>query len=96
MLMLGPIGFAAPWVLTALIALPILWVILRAMPPAPRLEIPWFPTSPARFFAERERYRFGIGKAAHPPAAASTHAVPSPPLTLAASPPHRRSATPPP
>ncbi|MTD98906.1 DUF4159 domain-containing protein [Paracoccus sp. YIM 132242] len=37
MLMLGPIGFAAPWVLTALIALPILWVILRAMPPAPRL-----------------------------------------------------------
>ncbi|MCZ0961167.1 DUF4159 domain-containing protein [Paracoccus sp. EF6] len=37
MLMLGPIGFAAPWVLTALIALPVLWVILRAMPPAPRL-----------------------------------------------------------
>ncbi|WP_374298855.1 DUF4159 domain-containing protein [Paracoccus sp. (in: a-proteobacteria)] len=34
--MLGPIGFAAPWVLTALIALPVLWVILRAMPPAPR------------------------------------------------------------
>ena len=37
MLMLGPIGFAAPWVLTALIALPVLWVILRALPPAPRL-----------------------------------------------------------
>ena len=36
MLMLGPIGFAAPWVLTALIALPVLWVILRALPPAPR------------------------------------------------------------
>ncbi|TBN39509.1 DUF4159 domain-containing protein [Paracoccus subflavus] len=36
MLMLGPIGFAAPWVLVALIALPVLWVILRAMPPAPR------------------------------------------------------------
>ncbi|WP_440801038.1 DUF4159 domain-containing protein [Paracoccus sp. 22332] len=36
MLMLGPIGFAAPWVLTALVALPVLWVILRAMPPAPR------------------------------------------------------------
>ncbi|WP_338142926.1 DUF4159 domain-containing protein [Paracoccus haematequi] len=34
--MLGPIGFAAPWVLTALVALPVLWVILRAMPPAPR------------------------------------------------------------
>ncbi|MDB6178872.1 DUF4159 domain-containing protein [Paracoccus sp. Z330] len=36
MLVLGPIGFAAPWVLTALIALPVLWLILRAMPPAPR------------------------------------------------------------
>ncbi|WP_295044275.1 DUF4159 domain-containing protein [uncultured Paracoccus sp.] len=36
MLMLGPIGFAAPWVLAALIALPVLWVILRAMPPAPK------------------------------------------------------------
>lgn len=36
MLMLGPIGFVAPWVLTALIALPVLWVILRALPPAPR------------------------------------------------------------
>ena len=30
-----PIGFAAPWVLTALVALPILWLILRAIPPAP-------------------------------------------------------------
>lgn len=36
MLMLGPLGFAAPWVLGALIALPVLWVILRAMPPAPK------------------------------------------------------------
>ena len=36
MLVLGPLGFAAPWVLTALIALPILWLILRAMPPSPR------------------------------------------------------------
>lgn len=30
-----PIGFAAPWVLLALIALPILWLVLRAIPPAP-------------------------------------------------------------
>ncbi|WP_299355525.1 DUF4159 domain-containing protein [uncultured Shimia sp.] len=30
-----PIGFAAPWVLLALVALPILWIILRAIPPAP-------------------------------------------------------------
>lgn len=36
MLLLGPIGFAAPWVLTALVALPVLWVILRAIPPAPQ------------------------------------------------------------
>ncbi|MDO5657877.1 MAG: DUF4159 domain-containing protein [Paracoccus sp. (in: a-proteobacteria)] len=33
---LGPIGFATPWLLGGLIALPLLWVILRAMPPAPR------------------------------------------------------------
>lgn len=37
MLILGPLGFIAPWVLTALIALPVLWLILRAMPPSPRL-----------------------------------------------------------
>ncbi len=36
MLMLGPLGFAAPWVLTGLVALPVLWVLLRAVPPAPR------------------------------------------------------------
>src|SRR6056297_1709521 len=34
-MMLGPIGFAAPWLLLALAALPILWIILRAVPPAP-------------------------------------------------------------
>lgn len=33
---LGPIGFAAPWALAALIALPLLWLLLRATPPAPR------------------------------------------------------------
>jgi hypothetical protein len=31
----GGIGFAAPWLLLALGALPILWLILRAVPPAP-------------------------------------------------------------
>ncbi len=35
MLTLGPIGFAAPWLLLGLIALPILWLLLRAVPPAP-------------------------------------------------------------
>src|SRR6056297_4279874 len=29
------IGFATPWLLLTLLALPILWVILRAVPPAP-------------------------------------------------------------
>ncbi len=32
---IGPLGFAAPWLLLGLIALPILWILLRAVPPAP-------------------------------------------------------------
>ena len=32
---LGPVGFTAPWLLLALAALPVLWLILRAVPPAP-------------------------------------------------------------
>ncbi|MEZ8015470.1 MAG: BatA domain-containing protein, partial [Ascidiaceihabitans sp.] len=35
MTVLGGIGFGAPWLLAALFALPILWLILRAVPPAP-------------------------------------------------------------
>ncbi|KFE35909.1 DUF4159 domain-containing protein [Thioclava atlantica] len=35
MWMLGPVGFTAPWLLLGLGALPILWLILRAVPPAP-------------------------------------------------------------
>ena len=35
MWMLGPLGFVSPWVLLGLIGLPILWLILRAVPPAP-------------------------------------------------------------
>ncbi len=35
MFTLGPIGFIAPWLLLGLVALPILWVFLRAVPPAP-------------------------------------------------------------
>ena len=31
----GGIGFTAPWLLLTLLALPILWLILRAVPPAP-------------------------------------------------------------
>ncbi|WP_229583203.1 BatA domain-containing protein [Paracoccus sp. S-4012] len=37
MLTLGALGFAAPWTLAALAALPALWFLLRALPPAPRL-----------------------------------------------------------
>ena len=32
---LSALGFAAPWVLWSLLALPILWWLLRAVPPAP-------------------------------------------------------------
>jgi len=32
---LNAIGFAAPWLLWALVVLPVLWLLLRAVPPAP-------------------------------------------------------------
>ncbi|MEH6644428.1 DUF4159 domain-containing protein [Sulfitobacter sp.] len=35
MMVLGGIGFTAPWLLLALAALPILWLLLRAVPPPP-------------------------------------------------------------
>ncbi|WP_298915864.1 DUF4159 domain-containing protein [uncultured Roseobacter sp.] len=35
MTVLGGIGFTSPWLLLALLTLPILWLILRAVPPAP-------------------------------------------------------------
>jgi hypothetical protein len=35
MWVLGPIGFTAPWLLLGLLALPVLWILLRAVPPAP-------------------------------------------------------------
>ncbi|MCZ8147527.1 MAG: BatA domain-containing protein, partial [Roseomonas sp.] len=38
MLSLGPVAFAAPWLLVALPALPILWWLLRVTPPAPRRQ----------------------------------------------------------
>lgn len=36
MLSIGALGFASPWILTALLALPAIWWLLRVMPPAPR------------------------------------------------------------
>ncbi|MDO9501610.1 DUF4159 domain-containing protein [Falsiroseomonas sp.] len=38
MLSLGPITFAAPWLLLALPALPVLWWLLRVTPPAPKRQ----------------------------------------------------------
>jgi len=38
MLSLGPIAFAAPWLLIALPALPLLWWLLRVTPPAPKRQ----------------------------------------------------------
>ena len=35
MFMIGPIGFLTPWILWGLVALPVLWFLLRAVPPAP-------------------------------------------------------------
>ena len=35
MLNLGPLAFTAPWLLLGLLVLPILWLLLRAVPPAP-------------------------------------------------------------
>ena len=35
MLIFGPLGFSAPLLLWGLLALPMLWLILRAVPPAP-------------------------------------------------------------
>ncbi len=32
---IGPIGFTTPWLLLGLLLLPILWLLLRAVPPAP-------------------------------------------------------------
>ncbi|ULB08516.1 DUF4159 domain-containing protein [Cereibacter azotoformans] len=35
MWILGPVGFTAPWILLGLVLLPVLWLLLRAVPPAP-------------------------------------------------------------
>jgi len=36
MLSLGPLAFASPWLLVALVGLPVIWWLLRVTPPAPR------------------------------------------------------------
>ncbi len=39
MTLIAGIGFTTPWLLLALLALPILWILLRAVPPAPKRQI---------------------------------------------------------
>ena len=39
MLSVGALSFAAPWLLAALAGLPVLWWLLRLIPPAPRRQI---------------------------------------------------------
>jgi hypothetical protein len=40
-MMLGPIAFLSPWLLAGLLALPLIWWLLRAIPPRPqRIEFP--------------------------------------------------------
>jgi len=36
MLSLGPLALASPWILTALVVLPAIWLLIRITPPAPR------------------------------------------------------------
>lgn len=38
MFVLGPLGFVTPWLLLGLALLPLIWLILRAMPPAPKVQ----------------------------------------------------------
>ena len=41
MLTVGPLAFASPWILTALLGLPVIWWLLRVMPPIPkRIQFP--------------------------------------------------------
>ncbi len=41
MVTLGPLAFAAPWLLVGLLSLPVIWWLLRVTPPAPRrVEFP--------------------------------------------------------
>ena len=39
MTIIGGLGFTAPWLLLGLLVLPLLWILLRAVPPAPRKQV---------------------------------------------------------
>jgi hypothetical protein len=52
--MIGSLGFLAPWLLVALIALPLIWLILRLTPPRPR-QVTFPPTRLLMELQDRER-----------------------------------------
>ncbi|MEM9059389.1 MAG: DUF4159 domain-containing protein [Pseudomonadota bacterium] len=39
MISIGSLAFLSPWILAGLIALPVIWFLLRAIPPSPRTQI---------------------------------------------------------
>ncbi len=39
MLTIGSLAFLTPWILSALVILPVLWILLRLMPPAPKRQL---------------------------------------------------------
>ena len=52
--MIGALGFLSPWLLAALIALPLIWLILRLTPPRPR-QVTFPPTKLLMQLEDRER-----------------------------------------
>ncbi len=52
--MIGSLGFLAPWLLVALVALPLIWLILRLTPPRPR-QVTFPPTRLLMELQDRER-----------------------------------------
>ena len=52
--MIGSLGFLSPWLLVALAALPLIWLILRLTPPRPR-QVDFPPTRILLGLDDRER-----------------------------------------
>ncbi len=52
--MIGSLGFLSPWLLVALAALPLIWLILRLTPPRPR-QLAFPPTRILLGLDDRER-----------------------------------------
>ena len=52
--MIGALGFLSPWILVTLVALPLIWLLLRLTPPRPR-QVPFPPTKLLLELEDRER-----------------------------------------